>query len=158
MELLLYCPEPAEGSLLAGLLIGTAAKLREPLQIQICNTRCGFLEQGKTGTGRILLFAVRGPESVTLAAKIHEACLGNWQVWFRDLDFSLFAYHLEAAYFGLLPVREGQVLDALTSCQNFTWERAPACRRMAKCRGGPTVGCKDIKNKKQSGRFQGAWK
>ena len=84
-----------------------------------------------------MLFAVRGPESVTLAAKVHEDCPGNWLVWFSDLDFSLFAYHLEAAYFGLLPVREGQVMDALTSCRRFTWERAPARRSMARCRDGP---------------------
>lgn len=137
MELLLYCPEPAEESLLAGLLTGAAAKLHEPLRIQVCDNRRGFLEQGRSGTGRILLFTVRGPGSVTLAAKIHEDCPGNWLVWFSDLDFSLFAYHLEAAYFGLLPVREGQMLDALTSCRRFTWERAPACRRTAKCRDGP---------------------
>lgn len=137
MEVLLYCPEPAEERLLARLLTGAAEKLREPLRIQACGTWNSLLEQGKTGTGRILLFAARGPESVTLAAKIHEDCPGNWLVWFSDLDFSLFAYHLEAAYFGLLPVREGQVLDALTSCRRFTWERAPACRRTAKCRDGP---------------------
>ena len=136
-DLLLYCTEPAEGSLLPKLLTGAAAKLHKPLRIQVCDTRRGFLEQGKTGTGRILLFAARGPESVTLAAKVHEDCPGNWLVWFSDLDFSLFAYHLEAAYFGLLPVREGQVLDALISCQRFTWERAPACRRTAKCQDGP---------------------
>lgn len=92
MELLLYCPEPAEGSLLAGLLIGTAAKLREPLQIQICNTRCGFLEQGKTGTGRILLFAVRGPKSVTLASETGRCGLEIWTspcsrtIWRRPIS------------------------------------------------------------------------
>lgn len=73
------------------LLTGTAVKLHEPLHIQICDNRRSFLEQGKTGMGRILLFAAKGSESITLAAKVHENCPGNRLVWFSDPDFSLFA-------------------------------------------------------------------
>lgn len=73
------------------LLTGTAVKLHEPLHIQICDNRRSFLKQGKTGMGRILLFASKGSESIMLAAKVHENCPGNWLVWFNDPDFSLFA-------------------------------------------------------------------
>lgn len=125
-ELLLYCAERAEEENLTSLLARIGERLEVPLHIQVCRTRREFLHRGREGSMQILLYVSRGPDSVTLATQIHEQCPGNWLVWFCDLDFSLFAYHIEIAYFGLIPVCEKQVADALKSCKYFTWERAPA--------------------------------
>lgn len=127
-NLLLYCAELAEEEKLTGLLARIGEQIEVPLHIQVCRTRREFLHRGRAGCRQILLYASRGPDSVTLAAQIHEECPENWLVWFCDLDFSLFAYHMEIAYFGLIPVCEKQVADALKSCESFTWERAPARR------------------------------
>lgn len=75
-----------------------------------------------------MMFTLRGPDGAALAAEVHGDCPENWLVWFSDLDFSLLSYQLEAAYFGLLPVREEQIAEALSSCEHFTWQRVPVCR------------------------------
>lgn len=124
-DLLLYCTEPAEERYLAGLLPTVGERMGVPLCIQVCRTRREFFHRGRTGSRQILLYVSRGPDSAAQAVQVHESCPGNWLVWFCDLDFSLLAYHMGITYFGLLPVCEGQVADALKSFQNLTWERLP---------------------------------
>ena len=137
IKLLLYSTEPTDERLLYGLLLGAAEQLHETLRIQVCRTSKEFLDCGRSAPGCAMMFSARGPESVTLAAMVHEECPGNWLIWFSDLDFSLFAYYLGAAYFGLLPAQAAQIKDALKSCRQFTWERAPAGAGESRIREGP---------------------
>ena len=137
INVLLYCMDPKDEETLYRLLPDAAEQLHETLHIQVCRTSKEFLDGGGDNPGCLMVFAARGPESVTLAAMVHEECPGNWLVWFSDLDFSLFAYYLGAAYFGLLPVQAAQVRDALKSCRQFTWERVPSGAGKYRSREGP---------------------
>lgn len=85
-----------------------------------------FLSSGRENPRRILLLAQTGASSVELISTAVEECPHNQVVWLSDLDFGLFSYRLEVAYFGFLPSSREALSTALRNCQRDRRRKANA--------------------------------
>jgi len=90
-----------------------------------------FLASADGKNRRILLLAQEGPEGAELASETRERFPDHRFIWFSDLDFALFSYRLEAAYFGLLPLTEDKMRTALRNCAHQLRPPIPAQAELA---------------------------
>lgn len=112
----IYAPNPQIENRLLELLSTMSEEWTEPICATGFSDFAGFLESGRHNPRRILILAQEGTTSVELAATTVEECPDSPVVWLSDLDFALYSYHLEVAYFGLLPVTKEMMYMVLRSC------------------------------------------
>lgn len=112
----IYAPNPQIENRLLELLSVMREEWAEPICATGFSDFSGFLESGRHNPRRILILAQEGTTSVELVATAVEECPSSPVVWLSDLDFALYSYHLEVAYFGLLPVTKEMMHMVLRSC------------------------------------------
>jgi len=112
----LYSDSPAIRRHAADLIQELARGQPDPLRADCFDAFPDFLASADGKSRRILLLAQAGPGGVELAAETRERFPDHRFIWFSDLDFALFAYRLEADYFGFLPVTGDKLRTALRNC------------------------------------------
>ena len=65
----------------------------------------------------IMMIVQRGSYSTETAMLAREQNPKGKLLWFCDLDFSLLSFRLKATYFGIVPIEEEKLKQALSYCE-----------------------------------------
>lgn len=112
MTVIICCDNPESGALISGQLSRLGI-----ISAELFYSTSDFLTKIRRCPDSIMLIAQTGALSTETAIAAREHNPKGKLIWFSNLDFALLSFRLKATYFGLLPIEDEKLAQALSYCE-----------------------------------------